>query len=432
MRVTGQMTGPRLPAVHPSIGRPLAVLLAGLLAFVTLVPGASASTPDWSKADPVAVVEDIEMPTDIQVAPDGAIWFLELEGDVSRFDPKTGETTLMHHVEDVVTGGERGLVGLALAKDFSSSGTYFLYYTKRTDDPDGGLNHLVRVDDGKETVLLTVSGWKEHNGGRIVIDGDGNLFVGVGENQKRDPAQDLDSNLGKILHLKPDGSAAPGNMQGLVYAKGIRNPFGLAINPTTKELWETENSGWRRDEINIIKPGGNYGYPECEGNNLNGLPGPADQNPCPTNKGYTFPLRTFYETDAVAPTGAAFWRGEFYWGSLNEGSIHHLWQDPDSKEWFDEKVLEGQSPVLDIAVGPDDALYFSTTDGIMRIELANIDVGNSGEDGQAQVTGSDGGGNRINRPTATDEADEKGASGVPFVVLVVAVGVGMMVRRKQS
>jgi glucose/arabinose dehydrogenase len=431
------MTTPGGEPSRASKGRGLRVgLMAFLLAAAALsaLPGTGAATPDWDKAKPVPVVEGLAMPADIEVAPDGAIWYIELEGDVSRFDPKAGTSKLVHHVEDVVTGGERGLVGFALAKDFAESGAYFLYYTKRTDDPAGGLNHLVRVDDGVETVLLTVPGAKEHNGGRIVVDKDGNLFVGTGENQLRDPAQDAKSLLGKILHLTPDGKPVAGNMDGFVYAKGIRNPYGLAIHPETGELWETENSGWRRDEVNLIKAGGNYGYPECEGFGLNGV-----DTPCPTNKGYIFPVRTFYEKDAVAPTGATFWRGEFYWGSINEGSIHHTWQDPATKEWHDAIVLKDQMPVLDLAVGPDDILYVATVDGILGITLPDVDLGNKpvtgGQDGGGGGDEADLEGGSPARldpgdvQAAPAEAESKGAAASSFVLVGLALAVGLVLRR---
>lgn len=328
---------------------------------LTLLPAAAAKAPDWKQAKVEVVVGGLDMPVDIDVAPDGSIWFIELEGNVRRHDVGANRTTTVHSV-DVVTGGERGLVGFALGRDFAANGTYFLYYTQATDDPAGGINRLVRVQDGKETLLTTVPGAKEHNGGRIVATADGTLFVGTGENQLRDPAQDPKSLLGKILHLTTDGKAVAGNLDGLVYSKGHRNVYGLALDEATGRLWSTENSGWRRDEVNAIQAGGNYGYPECEGHGLNGV-----DTPCPTTKGYIFPLRTFYEDNAVAPTGAAFWQGEFYWASLNEGSIHHLWND--TAGWQDEQVLVLGPPILDLDVGPDGALYLSTTDDIRRITL---------------------------------------------------------------
>lgn len=395
--------------------------MAACAALALLAPTASAATPDWKQAAPVTAVADLDMPVDLDIAANGDIWFIELEGDVKRADAKTGEVTLVHHVPDVVTGGERGLVGLALAKDHTESGTYFLYYTKRTDDPQGGLNHLVRMDGHEETVLLTVPGAREHNGGRIAIDADGNLFVGTGENQLRDPAQDVKSVLGKILHLTPDGKPVAGNLEGLVYAKGVRNPFGLAVHPETGELWETENSGWRRDEVNIIKPGGNYGYPECEGFGLNGV-----GTPCPTNKGYTFPLRTFYETDAVAPTGATFWRGEFYWASLNEGSIHHLWQDAGG-DWLDAIVYDREMPLFDLAVGPDDALYVAQAGSILKIALPDVDVGATDGTRQPGAGGEGQGGGGLARPDGV--ADTEGAPSIGLALLVVALGVALLARR---
>lgn len=387
-------------------------------AFVALALPAQAATPDWTKADPELVVGGLDMPVDIEVAADGDVWYAELGGDVSRVEADDGQTHLVHHVEDVVLGGERGLVGFALAKDHAATGAFYLYYTKRTDDPDGGLNHLVRVVDGKETVLLTVSGAKEHNGGRIAVDADGNLFVGTGENQLRDPAQDVKSTLGKILHLTPDGKPVAGNLEGLVYSKGHRNPYGLAINPETGELWETENSGWRRDEVNVIQARGDYGYPECEGLGLNGV-----STPCPTDKGYIFPVRTFYENDAVAPTGATFWRGEFYWASLNEGSIHHTWRDAATQDWRDAIVYDGEAPIFDLAVGPDDALHFSTFDAIHRIALPDEDVGNQG--GTTQPGGGALGPEDV-------QADSEGASAAPLAVLLAALAVGLAVRRRRA
>lgn len=362
--------------------------------------------PDLKQATATPLLRGLDFPADIDVAPDGSVWFVELKGNVSRLEVSTGERTIERQVENVVTGMERGLVGLALAKDFGTTGDYFLYYTQRNDDPDGGTNRLVRIDDGQETLLLTVPGYAEHNGGRIVVDPDGNLFVGTGENQKRDPAQDMDSNLGKILHMTPDGQPVPGNMQGLIYAKGIRNPYGLVYNEDTGELWETENSGWRRDEVNIIQAGGNYGYPECEGRNLNGLPGPPEQNPCPTDKGYTMPIMTFYEDRAVAPTGAAFWRGEFYWASLNDGNIHHIWKAADGS-WTDEVVFTHGPPVLDLDVGYDDALYFSSVEGIYRIDVPLTP-------GETVTPGDDPDDTTTSKPRTSKEGTSKAA---PEVVL---------------
>lgn len=355
----------------------VALLVTGALVSGSAPLGTAAPPAGWASAEADRLVTDANFPTDIDMAPDGSIWYTELAGNVSRFDRETGQSEHVHHVPNVVTGRERGLVGLALAHDFATTGAFYLYYSERTDDPDGGMNHLVRIEDGQETRLASLTAWLEHNGGRIVVAPNGTLFVGTGENAKHDPAQDLDSLLGKILHLTPNGEPVDGNLKGLVYSYGHRNVYGLAQDPDTGTLWAMENMGWRRDEANIVEPGGNHGYPECEGEGLHGV-----DEPCPRDKGYVFPIMTFYEDRAAAPTGAAFWRGDFYWASFNEGTIHHIWWDEAADEWRDAVVYEHDTRVLDLLVGQDDALYFSALDGVWRIWFPEVE-GDDGTPGPA-------------------------------------------------
>lgn len=392
-----------------------AVLLAAmfLAALLTLPVAHGAPPTEWQDPEPRVLVENVNIPTDIHIAPDGSVWFTELAGNVSRFDPSTGEVEDVHHVEDVVTGVERGLMGLALAHDFSQTGAFYLYYTERTDDPDGGINRLVRVVDGQEQELVSLPAAIEHNGGRIVVAPNGTLFVGTGENSEHDPAQDPDSLLGKVLRMTPDGEPVAGNMHGLVYSLGHRNVYGLALDPDSGALWATENMGWRRDEINIVEPGGNYGYPECEGHHLHGV-----DDPCPTDKGYTFPIQTFYEDRAAAPTGATFWQDGFYWGSFNEGSIHHTWEGSDG--WNDTIVYDHAEEVFDLHVGPDDALYFAASDGIWRMGF-----GEAGGGGTGGADGGDGTG-----PTGV--ADKGiGAASTGVAVAAVAAAAAMTGRRRR-
>lgn len=356
----------------------LAVPLAFLVGVLAPLPAAPAAAPDATApslpdTDPVLLADGLEVPANIDVAPDGSVWFAEVDGNVSRLTE--GQVQRMHHV-DVQTGGERGLVGMALAHDFGQSGAFYLYYTEPATDDGNGTNRLVRVEEGQETLLVAVPAAIEHNGGRILVTGNGTLFVGTGDNSLRDPAQDPESLLGKILRMTPEGDPVPGNMAGLVYSLGHRNVFGLAMHPETGGLWATENSGWRRDEVNRIHAGGNYGYPECEGRGLNGV-----DDPCPTDKGYTFPVLTFYEDRAAAPTGAVFWNGAFHWASLNEGSIHRIQQNGSTGDWSDRVVYQHDTPILDLGVGPDGALHFSALDAIWRFGAAKT----AGQGGQMEV-----------------------------------------------
>lgn len=322
--------------------------------------------PDWAGALVVPVVVGAHVPANFAFAPDGGLWYAEVyTGNLSRFDLLTGTKDLRYHVNSVSAGDERGLVGFALDPAFAENGAFFLYYTEPTENASAGLNKLVRVQGGQETVLAEVPAATQHNGGRILIAADGTMFVSTGDNQLRSPAQDPKSLLGKILRMTQGGEPVAGNLDGVVFSKGHRNVYGLAYNAETAELWATENSGWRRDEVNLIRAGGNYGYPQCEGLGLNGV-----DTPCPTDKGYTEPLMTFYENHTAAPSGATFWRGEFYWASLKEGSIHHLWREREGGPWTDQVVFKTDGMMLDLQVAPDgNGLYFSTMDGIWRLEF---------------------------------------------------------------
>lgn len=377
-----------------------------------LAPGAAAAPPEaWAGAEAVAVVPDAAFPTDLGVASDGSVWFTELKGNVSRHDPATGTTERIHHVEDVITGTERGLVGLALAHDHEETGAFYLYYSQRSDAHETGMNRFVRIEDGEETLLATLTAAPEHNGGRIVVAPNGTVFVGTGENSLHDPAQDLDSLLGKILRMTPDGEPVDGNLKGLVYSYGHRNVYGLARDPDTGELWAAENMGWRRDEVNLIEAGGNYGYPECEGHGLHGV-----DEPCPTDKGYVFPVMTFYEDRAAAPTSVTFWQDGLYWSSFNEGAIHHMWQDEATGTWNDTVVYDHEQPILDLHAASDGTFWFSAMDGVFRIAFA----GDEGAGADPTPGGTDGGGS-----PGTDGAPT-GTVPAPSMTLVLMLCVSMV------
>ena len=173
--------------------------------------------------------------------------------------------------------GQGGLLDIALDPDFYSNRMIFWSFS----EPYSGGNHTavakgkLSADETKienPTVIFratpTYDGDK-HYGSRLVFDKDGNLFVSTGERSDKETrplAQDQNSYLGKILKITKDGKPAPGNPQlsgwkPEIYSTGHRNPQGTAINPVTGELWEAEMGPKGGDEVNIIKPGKNYGWP---------------------------------------------------------------------------------------------------------------------------------------------------------------------------
>ncbi|WP_316803874.1 PQQ-dependent sugar dehydrogenase [Pedobacter nototheniae] len=214
-------------------------------------------------------------------------------------------------------------------------------------------------------------------GSRIVFDKNGNLFVSTGErsgNDIRIQAQYLNSSLGKILHLTPEGKpVANGPFAGKtdarpeIYAYGLRNPDGLAINPQTGDLWEAEFGPKGGDEINIIKPGKNYGWPiitygtEYSGKKV----GDGIQQ----KEGMEQPV--YYWNPSISPGSIAFynsnsiaeWKGNLFVGALSGSHIIRLVIN-DNKIVGEERFLEGKGERFrDLVEGKDGALYAITDNG---------------------------------------------------------------------
>lgn len=350
--------------------RPIRSLTWGAVAITALMvlamPASAAVTP---------VLDDLDGPVDFAVLPDGSIWWIEYySGNITRYDPGTGARDVKFHVTPVI-GGERGAVGLGIDQRSADNGTFWIYYAvaESEDDRTGGINHLSRIDDGKETVLLTTTAAIRHNGGRIVIHPDGSLFVSTGENDLGMPAQDPDSLLGKVLHILPDGSAAPGNPHGRVYSLGHRNVYGLAYDPESRRLFATENGNAERDEINEILKGHNYGWPLCEGtvrfeHNPQGGKVASPLEAC-TETAFTAPIGEFTPTGTLAPTGAAILDGRLYWASWNEGSIRRM-DEQANGTWTAQKVYQYGGRINDLEASPDgDALYYSNWTTIIRLDV---------------------------------------------------------------
>lgn len=355
------------------------------LAAALFIPMASAQ-----ELEAKPVVAGLDGPIDFVVLPNGEIWYNEYyTGDVVRYDPDDGSKTVMFHAEPMPRHDERGLVGLAVTKETAAAGRFFVYYTvDDPDDPDGGTNRLSRIDDGEETILLTLTAAKRHNGGRILITPDDTLFVATGDNNLGAPAQDPSSLLGKILHVDQDGKPVKGNIEGAVYSMGHRNVYGLALDPATGRLFATENSNAERDEVNEIVAGGNYGWPECEGNVRYDKQRERDTDePCDDAR-FIAPLGEFHPDGTVAPTGAAILHGVLYWAAWNQGEIHRLVPNDDGT-WKDDVVYRSGNRINDLEAAPDSSgLYYSNWTHIMHVEMPAGDIKPLGPTDDAPGNGS--------------------------------------------
>ncbi|MFQ5871890.1 MAG: PQQ-dependent sugar dehydrogenase, partial [Candidatus Geothermarchaeales archaeon] len=249
-----------------------------------------------------------------------------------------------------------------LHPDFSENGYVYLYYTYR--DGDDLWNRVERYrEDGSRlimdrVILDGIPGASIHNGGRLKFGPDGKLYITSGDASQPDLAQDLDSLAGKILRLNPDGSISDDNPfpGSPVYSYGHRNPQGLDWQPGTGLLFEAEHGPIGHDEVNLIQPGKNYGWPLAVG-----------QTGDPR---FVEPL---FETgdDTLAPSGISFyhggllpWRGVLFMAGLRGSRLHMLFLSGDGSPAVDsdEALFQGvYGRLRDVLQGPDGFLYFSTS-----------------------------------------------------------------------
>ncbi|WP_186763198.1 PQQ-dependent sugar dehydrogenase [Lentzea tibetensis] len=265
-------------------------------------------------ADPVGEARTVatsdDIPWGLTFLPDRSALFSER--DTFRiYHVSGGRKTLAATVPDTHSlRGEDGVLGLAVSPDFVRDRWVYVFHTREND------GRIVRVKfvDGTldftraETVLAGIPRAKKHLGGRLRFGPDGKLYVSTGELQRGELAQDLSTLAGKILRINPDGSVPSDNPfpGSAIYSYGHRNPQGLAFDSRGR-LWVAEFGHFEVDEINLVKPGGNYGWPYCEG-------------PCGR---FVDPVRTFRTFDA-SPAGIAIVDDVIYLAGARGKRLHRM------------------------------------------------------------------------------------------------------------
>ncbi|MGW0247467.1 PQQ-dependent sugar dehydrogenase [Nocardia goodfellowii] len=316
----------------------------------TAVSSTATSTPsgvpDLGAAEEIAL--GIDVPWGLAFLPDGAALVAERDtGRVLRVVAGRAPEQI-YQVSGVVARGEGGLLGLAIARDYAATGWVYAYFTGSDD------NRIVRfrLDGPQEVVFTGIAKAGNHNGGRIEFGPDGMLYVGTGDAGQTDRSPDPGSPNGKILRLTPDGQPAPGNPTAgsPVYSLGHRNVQGLAWDRSGR-LFAAEFGQNRLDEVNLIEPGRNYGWPAVEG------AGGGD-------RGYTDPLLT-WSTSAASPSGIAIAGDTLYVAALRG---ERLWtaKISDGKLGEPTALLQDRYGRLrTVAVAADGALWLTTsnTDG---------------------------------------------------------------------
>lgn len=292
-------------------------------------PGASAGASASASAEAVApatgsvtvvrsVAQGLKSPWGLAALPDGGGLLVSDrdDGTISKVDERTGKITELGTVSGVAAAGEGGLLGIALSPGFASDHMIYAYFTSASD------NRIVRMlwDANKpageqlgapDTIFKGIPKGFIHNGGRIAFGPDGMLYAGTGESGRRGLAQDKGSLGGKILRLTPEGDPAPGNPfpNSPVYTYGHRNVQGLAWDDKQR-LFASEFGQDTWDELNAVKPGGDYGWPNAEGRS-------GDPK-------YVNPIAQWH-TDEASPSGIAYVNGVIWMAALKG---QRLWRVP--------------------------------------------------------------------------------------------------------
>lgn len=328
------------------------------------------------------LTEDLDSPWGVTALPDGRLLITEKEGTLRIVDANGNVSEKIKGAPAVNSNGQGGLLGVTIAPDFAQS--RMVYFTL-AEDIEGGTvtsaakGKLSADEKSIENAKVIYRAGPSHKGtlhygGRILFDKNGNLYVSTGERSDkttRPQAQDLDSGLGKIVHITTDGKAVAngpfaGNARPEIFSYGHRNVQGLAFHPQTGDLWSNEFGPRGGDEVNRITAGKNYGWPtitygiEYGGKEV----GDAIQQ----KEGMEQPV--YYWDPSVSPSGMTFysgnaipeWKNNLFVGCLSGMHIARLVIKND-KVVGEERLLSDETQRFrDITQGGD-ALYAVTDQG---------------------------------------------------------------------
>lgn len=331
-------------------------------------------------------------PWGIAGLPDGRLLITQKAGQM-RIATTSGELSApITGLPAVNASGQGGLLGLCIDPQFSSNRMVYWVFAEQSAGGNQTAVAKGRLADNETSIenptviyrANPANGSNLHYGGRILFDATGNLIISTGERSipaTRVLAQSVNTGLGKLIRITTDGQPAPGNPTfeeagalPELYSFGHRNPQGLALHPTTGDLWQSEFGPRGGDEINLITPGANYGWPVITyGIDYSGqIMGAGIQQ----QEGMEQPA--YYWDPVISPSGIAFykgnripeWENNLFVGGLSGMHIARLVIDGDNRIVGEERLLAGESQRFrDITQGTDNALYAITDAGrLYRID----------------------------------------------------------------
>lgn len=375
---------------------------SGLLsaAFVSVISGAGMAgfvgdaTAETVKSQRhsfqiVTVAEDLEHPWGLAFLPDGAMLVTERPGRLNVV--REGEAPRpISGVPEVVENGQGGMLDVAVHPDFAQNRLIYLSFSGAGDGGAGTEVVRGRLEGDRLTGLEKIfavaakSGGGRHFGSRLLFGADGHLYITSGDRGDPDRAQDLNDHAGKMIRVTPDGEIPSDNpfvgnaaAKTEIYSWGHRNPQGMALQPGTNRIWAVEHGPRGGDELNVIEPGANYGWPVItygrsyagfsigEGTKKDGMAQPAT-----------------YWVPSISPSGLSFyegdafpqWRGNLFVGALSARALVRM-ELVGTRVVHQERLLEDfDERVRDVRQGPDGFLYLLIDDSegsVLRLEPAS-------------------------------------------------------------
>jgi glucose/arabinose dehydrogenase len=303
------------------------------------------------------VGQKLLVPWSLAFSDDGRGFFTERVGIIRSLSPNntvSSDPVAYIRVDQIEEGG---LLGLALHPNFTSNHKMYIYHTY--SNASGIFNKVLLLIENKNkivdsrTLIDGIPGGKFHDGGRINFGPDRKLYISTGDAGKPELAQDRNSLAGKILRLNDDGTIPHDNPfpNSPVYAYGLRNVQGLTWDPETKKMYAADHGSTGNDEINVITPGSNYGWPYEE---------------CSSGEKYVKPLVCF--NPAIAPSGITIvhsnklgYKDSLILATLKGSQLRSI----NLTTGEQNNILLGYGRLRDVVEAPDGSLYVltSNTDG---------------------------------------------------------------------
>lgn len=338
-------------------------------------------TTGWTSE---TIVEGLNRPWGVTWLPDTSMLITEKEGVLNHISADGSEMVRLTGVPEVFSEGQGGLMDISLHPDFEENNLIYFTYSRGTDDANQTV--LARAELGDSSIenvevlfeVTPVKNGGQHFGSRVVWLADGTLLMSIGDGGNppteidgtliRKYAQRGDAYLGKVVRLNDDGSIPDDNpfvnnddIYSEIWTMGHRNIQGIAYDSESGNVWANEHGARGGDELNLLEPGENYGWPEVTYSREYWGPEISDKT---SMEGMANPKIVW--TPSIAPSGLAYytgdrypeWKGNLFSGNLAGTQIRRIVLDGESIA--NEETLQIGTRVRDVRQGPDGFLYYLT------------------------------------------------------------------------